>query len=627
MPELAWQPKAIFPDLKGVTRIGVDCETFDPKLMERGPGYVRRDGMVCGISICYVLPGSPLEFFKAYYPIAHDGGGNLDRGQVINYLRDQFRHPHEYVGANIMYDMGWLATLGIHMNGRKRDVLIAEPLINENKYSYNLDSVAETWLKHGKVWGKLKEGGIKYGVKKEKDLRKELWKFHSQYVGEYAEGDAHLPLQILALQENVMLEQELWDVWNLESDLLDLLLEMKFKGVRVDVERAKLAVKDLQSREHEAQVEANKFTGSILDVWSNLSIAEACNKLGVAYTNTDKGNPTFTAEWLDAKAAEVPLFALIHKVRKYNRAATYVQNSIVDMEVNGRVHCDFLSVRGEEGGTGSGRFSAVKPNLQQVPSRDPELGPLIRGLFIPEEGHEWVKFDYSQQEPRLTVHYAYERKFRGAEIAVKQYTENPDTDYHQFVADLCQIPRRPAKDINLGLAYGMGIGKMSEKLGKSKEETKELFGKYHENVPFVKALSDECMRIASIRGYVKTILGRRRHFDFWVKGYGSKPLLYDAAVKAYGLPLKRMGTHKALNSIIQGGCGDMMKSAMLECYNRGLPIPHLTVHDELDFSLLPTDDDTREEIKKVMEEIFELHIPLKVDVERGTDWGHLKKEK
>jgi DNA polymerase I-like protein with 3'-5' exonuclease and polymerase domains len=546
---------------------------------------------------------------------------------VINYLRDQFRHTHTYVGANILYDIGWLATLGVLLDGPKKDVLIAEPLLNENKYNYSLDATAETWLKENKVYGRLKEGSIKYGVKKEKDLRKELWRFHSEYVGEYAEGDADLPLRILPLQETALHEQGLWNVWELECNLIDLLFEMKRKGVRVDVPRAKDTVEELREKEHKAQIEANRYVGGVIDVWSNLSIAEACDKLGIEYVVTDKKNPSFTAEWLEGMAQQLPLFMHIHQVRKYNRATTYIENSIVGMATNGRVHCDFLSVKGEKGGTGSGRFSAVQPNLQQVPSRDKELGPLIRGLFIPDDGCEWVKFDYSQQEPRLTVHYAYARGFRGSQTAVDKYVSDKDTDYHQLIADMCQIERRPAKDINLGLAYGMGVKKMAEKLGKTKEETKELFETYHNNVPFVKALSDECMRVATIRGYVKTILGRKRRFDFWVKGWGTKPLPYEQAVKEYGLPIKRMGTHKALNAIIQGGCGDMMKSAMLECYRRELTIPHLTVHDEVDVSLSSDANDERHEIQDVMENIFALHVPLKVDVERGPDWGHLNKEK
>ncbi len=615
-----WEPRREYPSLRNEKRIGIDCETKDPLLIQKGAGFIRRDGYVVGISLA--TSGG----FKAYYPIAHEGGGNLPRAEVISYLRDVLLHAdQEKVFANAIYDLGWLRTLGIEVYGKKRDVQIAEPLIDENLYRYNLDSLGQRYLNQPKNWGMLKQGGIVYGVAKEKDLRANIWKMHSQYVGEYAEDDADMPLRILEKQLEILSEQGLSDVFELETDLIDVMLEMKFNGVPVDIDEAIKLVQVFNVKKEQAQREANKYTGMILDVWSNLSIAEACDKLKVSYDLTVKKNPTFTAEWLEAKSESIPLFKHIHDVRKYDRAGTFVQNSIIDVAVNGRVHCDYNQVRGDDYGTVSGRFSSSRPNLQQVPGRDKELAPLIRGLFKPDRG-SWVKFDYSQQEPRLTVHYAYDRGFKSADIARNRYVEDPDTDYHQFIADLCNIERRPAKDINLGLAYGMGKNKMANKLGKSLAEAEEYFKAYHDNVPFVRALADECMRVANVRGYIKTILGRRRRFNLFIKGYGSKPLLYDDAVKEYGLPVKRAFTHKALNSLIQGGCGDMMKAAMLKLYRLGFPLAYLTVHDELDFGL----EEVKEvytEIKDVMENIFTLHLPLKVDVEIGNSWGTLDKNK
>lgn len=617
-----WTPKNEFPDLSRAKYIGLDSETKDPFIKTLGAGYIRHDGYPVGVSI------ATLDGFRAYYPIAHEDGGNVeDRGQVIRYLRDQLRGDQPKVGAYIGYDLGWLRTLGVHVGGKKIDVAINEALIDENYYSYSLDSIAMRHLGLHKEEPLLQEAAIKYGVKNEKDIKANLWRFHSQYVGPYAETDAELPIQVFEKQLEILKEQDLMRVFDLECGLIDLLLEMKFRGVPVDLEGAEKAIKQLEVKEYDTQKEVNKLAGMVVDVWSNKSIMAACEKLNVPFVTTEKNNPSFTAEWLDGMAESIPLFGLIHKARKYNRSQTFITNSIINASVNGRIHCDFNQTKSDDKGTGTGRFSSSNPNLQQVPARDKEMAPIIRGLFIPEPGERWCKWDYSQQEPRTTVHFAYLRSFKGADVARNRYIEDPDTDYHQFIADLCSIERRPAKDINLGLAYGMGIGKMSRKLGKTLEETQEYFEIYHKNVPFVKLLSEECMRVANVRGYIKTILGRRRHFDLWVRGYKSTPLRYEEAVLQYGLPLKRFATYRALNSIIQGSCGDMMKLAMLTAYQEHGLVPYLTVHDELDDSVKDANDEKINLVQDVMNNAVKLEVPLKVDVECGINWGHLDKIK
>lgn len=615
-----WHPPKEFPDLSKAKYIGFDTETRDPKIKTHGAGYIRRDGYPVGISL------ATEDGLKMYLPIAHEDGGNIeDRGNVIRYVRDVMKSDQPKIGAYTMYDLGWLRTLGIRVNGQIIDIAINEALIDENRYRYNLDSIAEDHLGLHKEEALLIDAGIKYGIRKEGDIKGNLWRFHSQYVGPYAEQDAYLPIMIYLKQRELIKDQGLEQVFDLESRLIPLMLEMKFRGVPVDVEGATKLVQGLAQKEEQAQTTVNKLAGMVVDVWSNQSIAEACERLGVAYSKTNKGNPSFTAEWLEDSANHNELFAHIHQVRKYNRSQTFIQNSIIDVAVDGRVHCDFNQTKSDAGGTGTGRFSSSNPNLQQVPARDKEMAPLIRGLFKPEPGQKWCKWDYSQQEPRVTVHFAYLRNFKGADVARQKYVDDPKTDYHTFIAELCQIERRPAKDINLGLAYGMGVKKMAAKLGKTEEETKQYFAIYHENVPFVRLLSDECMRVANVRGYIRTILGRRRHFDLWVRGYGTKPLKYEDAMKEYGLPLKRIYTYKALNSIIQGSCGDMMKMAMVKVWEECGYVPYLTVHDELDDSVDSETDEKIFAVRDIMTNAVDLEVPLLVEPEVGDDWGHLSK--
>jgi DNA polymerase I-like protein with 3'-5' exonuclease and polymerase domains len=278
-------------------------------------------------------------------------------------------------------------------------------------------------------------------------------------------------------------------------------------------------------------------------------------------------------------------------------------------------------MRNDRGGTVSGRFSYSNPNLQQVPARDPEIGNLIRSLFIPEDGCQWGVFDYSQQEPRLTVHYADQMNLTGAKDAVAQYT-NDNADFHQIVADMAKIPRKQAKTINLGLSYGMGKEKLIKELGVDDLEAEALFLQYHEKVPFIRALQDYCTRVAMDRGYIKTFAGRRCRFDLWENKYErSTPLPLKDAQEKYGDNLKRSFTYKALNRLIQGSAADMTKLAMLGLWEQGI-VPHLQVHDEVDVSVV--DQEQALLISKTMQDCVKLAVPLLVDVELGKSWGETK---
>jgi DNA polymerase I-like protein with 3'-5' exonuclease and polymerase domains len=278
-------------------------------------------------------------------------------------------------------------------------------------------------------------------------------------------------------------------------------------------------------------------------------------------------------------------------------------------------------MRNDRGGTVSGRFSYSNPNLQQVPARDPEIGSLIRSLFIPEEGCQWGTFDYSQQEPRLMVHYASQMHLTGAKDAVAEYTEK-NADFHQIVADMAKIPRKQAKTINLALSYGMGKEKLIKELGLDNAEAEKLFRQYHAKVPFIRALQDQCARVAIERGYIKTFAGRRCRFDRWESRYErTPPLPLEEAKEKYGNDLKRSYTYKALNRLIQGSAADMTKLAMIDLWEEGI-VPHLQVHDEVDISIENTEQANT--VTRIMENCVKLAVPLLVDVELGTSWGETK---
>jgi DNA polymerase I-like protein with 3'-5' exonuclease and polymerase domains len=398
---------------------------------------------------------------------------------------------------------------------------------------------------------------------------------------------------------------------------------MKFKGVRVDVEAAHKLKTKLIAQEKQALQQIKKETGIDTQIWAARSIAQVFGKLNLDYDRTEKTSaPSFTKNFLQNHPH--PLVKQIAQAREINKAHTTFIDTIIKHSHKGRIHAEINQLRGDNGGTVTGRFSYSNPNLQQIPARNKELGPAIRSLFIPEEGHTWGCFDYSQQEPRLVVHYATLQNLYGVDEVSEAYREG-DADFHDIVADMAEIPRTQAKTINLGLFYGMGKNKLQAELGVSKEKAEELFKQYHSKVPFVKQLMDNVMRRAQDSGRIRTLLGRLCRFPLWEPNqFGiHKALSHEAALAEHGPGIKRAYTYKALNKLIQGSAADMTKKAMIELYKEGV-IPHIQIHDELDISVKSPEH--AEHIKNIMESAVDLEIPNKVDYESGPNWGTLKEK-
>tara|TARA_R100000406_G_scaffold1429_2_gene1402 strand:- start:4179 stop:6041 length:1863 start_codon:yes stop_codon:yes gene_type:complete len=614
-PTSDWRPPTILPDLSSTKILGVDLETFDPGLKKHGPGSIRKDGHVAGISIAG-------DNGKGYYlPIAHQDGGNLPKPLVINYLTELLSSDTPKVFANALYDLEWLHSLGIKVNGKCYDVQLLEHLIDENQKDYSLKALGLKYVGEGKDESLLVDAVR--SILGKKDVKGNLWRLHSSYVGPYAEQDAILPVKILTKQWKEIEKQDLKKIVNLETDLTPSLLNMRVKGVNVDLDNAEQVSKRLEKQEHEAQDLLNKKSGIDCNVWANESLGRAYDNCSIPYGRTPTGKPSFTQNFLDF--AEDELSSLVLKVRKLNKLRnSFIHGMILEKHVDGRVHCQF-NARGAV----TGRFSSSNPNLQQVPARDEELSKLIRGLFLPEKDERWYCIDYAQQEPRLLVHFASRLKLPESITALSAYKNDETTDFHTMVASMAGIKRKQAKTINLGLFYGMGKKKLANQLGLETDEAEKLFRKYHTRVPFVRGLYDRMLNYASKNGYVKTLLGRKRHFDLWenANDFGSMGHPLKKAKEVYkGKPIRRAYTHKALNSLIQGSAADVTKAAMLKIYKAGLLTPLVTVHDELDFSVPQTSEGDKmlKEIVHEMRNCVDLDLPLQVDVESGNNWGNIE---
>jgi len=610
-PQTEWLPPTDFPDLGKYDEIAIDLETKDPNLNKRmGSGSVVGVGDVVGISLS---TGN----WCAYYPIAHEGGGNMDRKMVLKWLQDQMNHNSTKIFHNAMYDVCWLRRLGIKINGNIVDTMIASALINENRLRYDLNGICRDYLGKGKDETALYEAAKSWGV----DPKAEMYKLPAMYVGAYAERDAQLTFELWQECKKEILHQDLGSIFDLETDLFPCLVDMRFLGVRVNQEQAAIEKKTLIEQEKKMLGEVLASTGIEVQIWAARSIAKVFEKLGLPYDRTEKtGAPSFTKNFLANHPHNV--VKCIAKAREINKAHTTFIDTILKYSLNGRIHAEINQLRGDGGGTVTGRFSMNNPNLQQIPARNKDLGPRIRSLFLPEENHTWGCFDYNQQEPRLVVHYAALQNLYGVDDVVHAYLQG-DADFHQIVSDMANIPRSQAKTINLGLFYGMGKNKLQAELGINKLQADQLFKQYHSRVPFVKQLMDAVMARAQDRGQIRTLKGRLCRFHLWEPNqFGiHKALPHDAALAEHGPGIKRAYTYKALNRLIQGSAADMTKKAMIELHKEGI-IPHLQVHDELDISI--SSEKEAQRIKDIMESAVELEVPNKVDYEFGKNWGEIK---
>ena len=605
-----WNEPEEYPDLRKYDEIAIDLETRDPDLKSKGSGSVIGNGEVVGIAVA--VPGR-----KFYFPIAHGAGPNMDKKKTLKWFKDILLYDAIKIFHNAMYDVCWIRSMGLKINGQIVDTMIAASLIDENRYRFDLNSLSWDYLGHGKNENALNEEAKARGL----DPKADMWQLPAMYVGSYAEKDAELTLELWQIFKKELIHQDIESIFQLETDLFPCLVDMKFLGVRVDVERAHKLKQQLTLQEKEFLHQIKKETGVEVQLMAARSVAKVFDKLGLTYERTAKSQaPSFTKNFISNH--EHPVVRMIAKAREVNKAHTTFIDTIVKHEHKGRIHADINQIRSDQGGTVTGRFSYSNPNLQQLPARNKDLGPMIRSIFIPEEGHTWGCFDYSQQEPRLVVHYAALHKFPSVNDVIDNYENDTSTDFHQVVADMAKIPRSQAKVINLGLFYGMGKAKLQAELGVSKDKATELFEQYHAKVPFVKQLMNSASNRAQERGQIRTLLGRLCRFHLWEPNqFGMhKALPHEEALQEHGPGIRRAYTYKALNKLIQGSAADMTKKAMLDLYKEGI-IAHIQIHDELCVSV--KDETHAQKIVDVMENAVTLEVPNKVDYEKGKTWGDI----
>lgn len=562
-----------------------------------------------------------------------------DRANMVKYLQRELDRAKRVVNHNIKFDyMHLSSTAGVLLPTDKIECTsVRAALINEHEESFSLDSLSKKHLgreKYSDIYGEL---AAMFGGKADRDTQiKNLSRAPSEMAGKYATPDAELACLLWAWQEKEIERQGLQKVWGLEKELLPVLLDIEKRGVRVDLDRTSKARDDIEKLISANQHKLNKAAGGEVNPNSPKQMRELFGaykdesgvwrtKVGnMALEETDSGNPSIGADALRSLAeAGHEIAQMVYGLRKSTKARQFLKDHIMGHELNGRVYPNYNQTRGDNDlGTGTGRFSINDPALQQIPSRDVDIASIVRACFIPEDGHKWVCADWEQFEFRWFAHYTNDRNI------LKVYEEDPSADFHQVVADMTGIPRKPrfagdanAKQINLGMVFGMGEGTLAMEMGlpfttdnrgyrRAGPEAKEVFVKYHSQIPGVKKLLQEASSIAKNRGYVMTKMGRHIRFP------GGK------------------FTHKAGGLIFQGTSADCMKVKMIEMHKISKETGYdmlLSVHDEQDFScpneLVEVAEKQITECLQGFKENDTIHcrVPILSDVTSAENWWEASK--
>ena len=650
-------------DLTDVHTVAVDIETWDPGLKTKGLGAVRGEGFITGVA---VATGKD----TAYFPLNHSDidPEKIDQDQIWKVLNDRIFQNEKItkVFHNAMYDVCWIrAVTGKMMKGRLVDTMIAASVIDENRFKYSLDSLSKDYLNDTKYKYDLQNKTLEWSGGMVKDPMSNMHKLPASIVKDYAKQDVDLTLKLWNLF-NKKLDEVLYtrvnedgskeektcrQIFELETKLFPCLVDMKFKGVKIDVEKATAFGKHLTKRRDQVVQAIKNKTGVKIDLWASASIKVLLEKLDIKdYKVTPKSKmPQLPKDYL--KTHKNKCLRMIAKAREYDKTVNTFIDGLLGYVHKGRIHADINQIRSDQGGTVTGRFSMSNPNLQQIPSKG-FIGRKMRELFTPEDGCVWGSFDYSQQEPRIVVHYAIKLGLPGT-TDLKNEFDKEDADFHQIVADMAKISRTQAKTINLGLFYGMGKLKLQAELGLDRMGAKKLFDEYHAKVPFVRQLSQDLIEFASDNRLLFTLHDRFCRFDkfestdkHWnneTNRFDPVPLYTEEKAKqAYQaevtekykddkIPADYMKhfdrhyvpafTYKALNRLIQGGAADMTKKAMVDLYEKGI-LPQIQIHDELCLSI--KDDKQAMEVKQTMERAIPLEVNNKTNYKHGKNWGTIK---
>ncbi len=596
--------------LKQQTVFSIDLETTNIH-----PRFAR----IVGIAICF-------ELDRAWYiPVRGPLGSDLlNESDVLEQLRPilESNSIHK-IGQNIKYDMIVFRSSGISLKGVVFDTMVADYLLNTGARTHNLDDMSDQYLGHTTI--KISE---LIGTGKN---QKQMNDVQTSAVAQYAGEDALTTWALFAiLFEKLKKEPFLLQLLiRLEMPLIDVLVELEYTGIAVDTEyfrkmsqtyEHRLAELDSKIRETVASLDSDESFARNFNINSSQQLQRVLfDDLHLPSSKKTKTGRSTDVDVLEELAYVHPLPEMIIGHRQLSKLKGTYLDPIPQLRhpETGRIHTSFNQVV-----TATGRLSSSDPNLQNIPIRTDE-GKQIRQGFIPDAIHGFdtlLSCDYSQIELRVLTHFSEDANLRQA--------FEKDEDIHTHVAaNIFDIPlsmvtsemRRKAKAVNFGLIYGQSAFGLSKALHIPREEAAEYIKSFFDTYPGIPIFLDRVLNDCLRKGYVTTILGRKRRIE------GVREFRKGGQLN--------MPERTAINTVIQGSAADIMKLAMVKVYRHLYEVEKiapekvgmlLQIHDELVFE---TSRDFVKNLAKMVEEEMllgqPLSVPLKVDIETGNAWGTL----
>lgn len=597
--------------------IVLDIETYDPNLSELGPGvYHDPEAYVLGCGVY-----DPKTNERTYYPLhARDKTPN-ELAKSKEQLKAVCASESPKLLANAIYDLDWLENReGIPVNGFIHDVQVAEPLLNSYRLSYSLQALSEVYEVPGKQTDEIYKVAAHLDPthKSYKNPQELLWLMPTDVVGRYCCADLDATLAVLKKQMPLLVKEELLDLYECECNLVRVCLMMRKNGIRIDQEKRNRAIQATSTLESNLMAQMYEKYGTF-NINSSREIAPLLLRDGVYLPKTATGQYSVTKDILDKNVRNSPLCEPLRRCRAVNKLRkTFLEKSIDEhLCPDGRLHGQFYPLKKDDSGTVTGRWSGANPNLQQIPRNDEELGPMARGMFVPDEGCWYGHTDYSQVEYRVFSHYA--RGWRDGDDMDKlaqqmrdKFNANPHMDYHQFVIDMVKelagviLSRPTAKRVNFGVLYFMGANSLSNKFNIPLSEAEEIYEALFNSLPFIESTRQRVVASAERKGYVKTFCGRRQRVS----------------------DMHRMDSkyYPFFNYLIQGTAADIMKYSLIACYKAGVYDVlklHLLVHDETGTSIPKTREGIQAyaEQQYLMGNTIKLKVPILAEADYGLSWG------
>ena len=580
--------KSVVSSIKEGSIVAFDTETT---------GFDYDKDKLVGFSFC-------VSENEAYYvPFAHF---YLGVGQQVNQevakqtIRELFKH--KVVGHNIKFDLHFISRFLEEDFKVYADSMVLAWLINPES-ALALDKLSDKLLNHKMIPFKetVKKGETFASVELEDACK-------------YASEDAYITrklyflfLEKLKLQDATHLIDE---SLNVEVPFITTLLGMEKNGIKLDEEYMQDFLDEVKQTLENVTKEIYSLAGSEFNINSTkrLGVVLFENLKLPAKKKTKTGYSTDEKVLNSLKEQHEIIPKLLEYREVYKLYSTYIEPllKLSKSSVDGRIHTSFVQT-----GTATGRLSSKNPNLQNIPTRTP-LGAKIRNGFVAESGKKLIGIDYSQIELRLLAHFSKDG------VLVDAFNNDKDIHLQTAIAlfgeDEAKAKRNIAKTVNFGLLYGMGQKKLSDTLGITTKEAKDVIQKYFESFPTVKGYFRSVVDNSKECGYVETLLKRRRYFDY----ENASPMFRSAYER------------EAVNTVFQGSASDLIKLSMNTIdkmiKDESLNVKMLLqIHDELIFEVDESEAQTMaKRFEDVMQDVFKLEVPLKVSVNIGSHWGELK---